>query len=101
MGDEGILVQGQVSRGAFGSEYSVRIVDQDRLLWEGTLDREQVFSLATQPMADSVVMGWVSAYPVKLLGSDRILVEFPGEGWSQGRRAEIPLRLTKVARLPA
>lgn len=101
MGGEEILVQGQVSLGAFGSEYSVRIVDQGRLLWEGTLDREQVFYLTTQPIAESVVTGWASAYPVKLLGSDRILVEFPGEGWSQGRRAEIPLRLTRAARLPA
>ena len=99
---DGFTVSCLVIQGTFNSEYEVKIAPQGNLLWKGTVDKELVFGVDESRVQNDYVPGRLIAYIVEYnKGASNALVEFPVEGWSQGKRSYVPVDLIRKEKIPA
>ena len=100
--NQGISVVCAVTSGLFASEYVVKIANKDTVLWEGAVDREFVTHINHDDVQkERYIEGRLLADLVEKYQDGTVLVELPSEGWSRGRRIQVPLAFIKPERLPA
>ena len=100
MFETGISVTCGVTVGTFMSEYSVKIEDASKKIWEGPVDKEMVIGLQKQPSVGVYVPGRIYAYLIEF-NKETALIELPVENLGEGRRVYVPLPMVKRERVPA
>ena len=98
--ETGISVECRVGKGTFMSEYYVKIECGNRILWEGTIDREMVFDLEEVPSGDRFVDGRLYAYLISY-NAVEALIELPVENPLVGRRVSVPIQCVRKEKIPA
>ena len=102
MSIDGFTVACLVTQGTFNSEYEVKVALGAKLLWTGTVDKELVFGVDESRVKDGYVPGRIVAYLAEYnKGDQTALVEFPVEGWSQGKRSYVPVDLIRKEKILA